>query len=72
MHFFQKTASCLLTHRGVTRGGKGGQFSGRQIIAGRRKVPTMSQVLSSMEYICFQKTGSNMGAPNLLLAPGPI
>jgi len=41
--------------------------------AGRRKVPTMSQALSSTQYICFQKTSvSNMGAPNLLLAPGAI
>jgi len=39
----------------------------------RRKVPTMSHVLSSMQYICFRKTsGSNMGAPKLLLAPGAI
>ena len=36
---------------------------------GGRKVPTMSQILSSIEYICFRKTsGSNMWAPNLLLA----
>ena len=36
---------------------------------GRHKVPTMSQILSSMQYICFRKTsGSNMVAPNLLLA----
>jgi len=47
---------------------------GRQITAGapkdcrvRRKVPTMSQILSSVQCICFQKTsGSNTGAPNLL------
>jgi len=42
---------------------------------GRQKVPTMSQALSSIQYICFRKTsGSNMGAPNLLLllAPGAI
>jgi len=33
----------------------------------------MSQVLSSVEYICFRKTsGSKMGAPNLLLALGAI
>jgi len=30
-------------------------------------------ILSSIQYICFRKTsGSNMGAPNLLLAPGAI
>jgi len=40
---------------------------------GHRKVPTMSHVLSSIQYICFRKTsGSNMGTPNLLLAPGAI
>ena len=35
-----------------------------------RKAPTMSQVLSSIQYICFWKTpGSNRGVPNLLLFP---
>jgi len=39
----------------------------------RRKGPTMSQEVSSIQYICYQKmSGSNMGAPNLLLAPGAI
>jgi len=33
----------------------------------------MLQALSSIQYICFRKTsGSNMGAPNLLLAPDAI
>jgi len=33
----------------------------------------MSQVNFQIQYICFRKTsGSNMGAPNLLLAPGAI
>jgi len=33
----------------------------------------MSQLLSSVLYICFRKTsGSNIGAPNLLHAPGAI
>jgi len=37
------------------------------------KVPKMSQVLSSIQYICFRTiSGSNMGASNLLLAPGSI
>ena len=80
MHFCQKPASCLLTHRGVTMGASGAQLPGRQIIieapndcGGRRTVPTTSQVLSSIEYICFRNTsGSNMGAPNLLLALRPI
>jgi len=36
-------------------------------------IPTMSQVLSSMQYICFRKcSGSNMGALSLLLASGAI
>ena len=40
---------------------------------GRRKVPTMSQVLSSAQYICSRNSlGSNMGAQNLFLAPGAI
>jgi len=39
----------------------------------RRKVPTISQVLSSIQYICFRKTSnSNMGVPNLLLALGAM
>jgi len=52
--------------RGVARGK---QFPGRRITAGgRRKVPTMSQVFSSIHRICFRKTsGSNTGAPNVLL-----
>jgi len=38
-----------------------------------QNVATMSQVLSSIQYICFRETlGSNMGAPNFLLAPGAI
>jgi len=37
---------------GVTRGGEGTQFPGRRIAAGGwRKVPTMSQVVSSIKYI---------------------
>jgi len=59
--------------------GKGHNFPGaeslwgRLMIAGRQKIPTMSQVHSSIQYICFRKiSGSNMGAPNLHLAPGAI
>jgi len=41
--------------------------------AERRNVPTMSQVRSSIQYICYRKaSGSNMGAPNFLRAPGAI
>jgi len=37
------------------------------------KVPTMSQVLSSIQYIGFRKTsGSKTGTPNLLLVLGAI
>jgi len=40
---------------------------------GRRKVPSMSQVLSSIQHISFRKTSvSSMGARNVLLAPGAI
>ena len=60
--------------------GRGAQFPERWVIMGGTewlrgapKIPTMSQVLSSIQYICFRETsGSNMGAPNLLLAPGAI
>jgi len=46
---------------------------GAESLWGRHKVPTMSQILSSVQYICFRKTsGSNMGPPNLLLGPGAI
>jgi len=59
--------------RGVTSGGRGTQCPGRQITGGRRKVPPMLQVLSSIHYLYYQKTsGSKMGAPNLFLAPGAI
>ena len=52
---------------GITRGGMGEQFPGR------RKFPSMSQVLSSIQHIRFWKTSvSNTGAPNLFLAPGAI
>ena len=52
--------------RGRTRG-QGGHFPGR------RKSLMMSQILSSMQNICFRKTsGSNMAASNSLLVPGAI
>jgi len=38
-----------------------------------QKVPTMSQVLSPVQCICFRMTlGSNRGMSNLFLATGPI
>jgi len=69
-----------LNNQGCKEGGKEAQFPGHRITMGapnhcgsRRKVLTMSQVLPSIQYICFRKTSvSNMGAPNLLLAPGAI
>ena len=52
--------------RGRTRG-QGGHFPGR------RKSLMMSQILSSMQNICFRKTSdSNMAASNSLLVPGAI
>jgi len=70
----------VLPTRGVTTWGQEEQFPGRRIanggaqsLRGRWKITKLSQVLSSIQYICFRKiSGSNMGAPNLLLAPGPI
>jgi len=60
-------------YRGVTRGGKGGTMLRALNHWGRQKVPTMSQVLSSRQHICFWKIlGSNMWAPNMFLVPGPI
>ena len=46
---------------------------GAEWLRGRQIVPTMSHVHSAIQYICFRKTsGSKMGEPNLLLAPGAI
>ena len=82
-------------NQGRNEGGKGGHISPgaeslrRRLITTRapndcgerRKVPTMSQVLSSIQYICFLKTSnSNMGrqtcllprAPSNLVTPVPI
>ena len=54
-------------------GGKRALFPGSRITMGAPKIPTISQVLSSIQYICFRKTSvSNMGTPKLLLAPGTI
>ena len=44
----------------------------RRVIAGTPKNPN-NVTRTSVQYICFRKTsGSNMGAPNLHLAPGAI
>jgi len=73
--------------RGRNEGGKGGtipqapsHYEGVESLrgapndcGGRRKVPTISQVLSSLQYICFRKISvSNTVAPDLLLALGVI
>jgi len=75
-----KTSWHLYGCRGVTRGAREAQCPGRRIttgsaewVLGRLKVQTMSQVLSSIQYICFLKTSnSNMVAPNVLLARGAV
>ena len=66
------------TKAGAKRGGKGDRFSrapnhgAPNHCGGRRKVSTKSQVLSSIQYICFRKTSDwNMGAPKFCLAPAP-
>jgi len=52
---------------------RGHNSPGVESLWGRPKVSTTSKVLSSVQHICFRKTsGSNMGASNLLLAPGAI
>jgi len=66
--------------QGRNEGGKGStilrapnHYGGAESLLGPRKVLTMSQVLPSIRQICFRKTSvSNMGAPNLILAPGGI
>jgi len=49
----------------------GHNFPGAEWLRGRRKVPTMSQVLSSIQQIWFRKiSGSNMGGTKLASCPG--
>jgi len=57
--------------RGVMRGVKGDEnLRTPNHCGGHRKVPTMSQVISSMQYICFRKTsGANMGGAKLASCP---
>jgi len=66
-------------NQGHNEGERGAQFPGgpvtmgRRMTTGRRKVTIMSQALSSIPYIYFQNlSGSNVGSPNLLLAPDAI
>jgi len=57
--------------RGATFPGRRITMRGPNYCGGRRKVPTMSQVLSSIQYIYFRKTsGSNMGGAKLASCPG--
>ena len=71
----QAVLSTTLT-RGITRGARGAQFHGHPVTMGAPndyRVVEKSQALSSIHYIYFQKiSGSNVGAPNLLLAPVAI
>jgi len=75
----------IASQRPVDQGPNEGEASGAQFLGcgidmvapnaceGRWKVPTVSQVFSSIQLICFRKTSSsNMGAPNLFLALGAI
>jgi len=62
--------------RGMTRGTiprAPCHYGGAQWLQSRRKVTTMSQSHSSIHYIYLQNiSDSNVGAPNLLLAPDAI
>jgi len=53
--------------RGATRGARGEQCPGCRITGGSHKVPTSSQVLSSIQYIYSQK---NLGGAKLICCPG--
>jgi len=66
------------SNQGRNDGEQGAQFPKRRITmralndCGARKSPN-NVTRISMQYICFRKTsGSKIGAPNLLLAPGAI
>jgi len=67
-------AASFESAQGRNEGVQGGaQFPADELLRGRRKVSTILQVLSSMQYIYFRKTlGSNMGAPNLFPVAGAI
>jgi len=73
-HEISKTESAACSTQVHNERMQGGHNSpGAKSLRGCRKVPTMSQVLYSTQYICFRKnSGSNTGAPNLLLATGAI
>jgi len=66
--------------RGVTMGGKEGtiprapnHYMGVEKLRECRKISTILQVVSSVQYICFRKTSwFEQRAPNFLLVPGTI
>jgi len=54
-------------------GSRGGTIPRAPNHWGAPKNPIMSQILSWKQHICFRKTSvSNMGTPNVFLAPGAI
>jgi len=57
----------------ATQGRNEGHKSlGAEPLWGRHKVPKMSQILSSIQYICFRKTsGSNTGRQTYFLSRAP-
>jgi len=67
-------ALSLRCGQGRNEGGKGSTIPlAPNHCSGRRKVPTMSQILPAIKYACFRKTSdSNMGALDLLHVPGAI
>jgi len=59
-------------NQGRNDGGQGAQFPGHRITMRAPKSPN-NVTNTSVQYICFRNaSGSNMGAPNLLRAPGAI
>jgi len=60
------------SNQGRNDGEQGAQFPGLRITMRAPKSPN-NVTRTSMQYICFRNTsGSNIGAPNLLVAPGAI
>ena len=81
LNSFIQVQNNICASTGHNEGGKGGHSSlGVESLWGvlndygwHRKVPTTSQAVSAIQHICFRKTsGSNIGAPHLLLTPGTI
>jgi len=69
----------LIWTQGRNEGAKGAQFPGCRVTmgapnhrGGAENVPTMSQVLSSMQYICFRKTNFEQGGAKRASCPGAI